>query len=330
VRGLAASYVAVFHFYNALIGDAKARPLPAPIHQLAAHGWLGVEAFFVISGFVIAYSIRGAQITPGFLGRFAARRSIRLDPTYWLVIFVSFALAAVAHKAPPLTHVLANMVYLDNIVGARSLVGVGWTLCLEIQFYLLLVILAGIGQRLGRLWLAPFALLAAFSILVAGGWLPAVHQGLCFPFFYLFFAGALTWWALEGRVPIWAPLGYAAILVALWIVKADSRPAVAAGVSVAIVLVGRANKLGSLLDGRVLQYLGRISYSLYLVHPLVGSRLIRFMAAHGWVTRLGPGLTFVLAAVASLVASDLLHRTVERPTQRLARRISPTSRAKRS
>ena len=70
LRGIAAMLVVLFHFC------AVAHLADVPVlGWLFAHGNFGVEVFFVISGFVIAYSVRNAQHTLPFLGRFALRRS---------------------------------------------------------------------------------------------------------------------------------------------------------------------------------------------------------------------------------------------------------------
>ena len=63
--------------------------VPAPLETALKLGFVGVDIFFVLSGFVIAYSVREARITPRFLGRFALRRSIRLDPPYWITIAIA-------------------------------------------------------------------------------------------------------------------------------------------------------------------------------------------------------------------------------------------------
>ena len=67
--------------------------LPLSLPKILRHGDLGVEVFFVLSGFVIAHQ-RGRPITPAFAGRFALRRAIRLDPPYYFTILVSVALWA--------------------------------------------------------------------------------------------------------------------------------------------------------------------------------------------------------------------------------------------
>src|SRR5436305_2409824 len=100
VRGIAALAVAWHHI--TLWGPLEAhsaRLLPEFALSIARNGQYGVQMFFVISGFVIAYSIRGARVTPTYLGGFALRRSIRLDPPYWTAISCVLAL----HAFGPLT-----------------------------------------------------------------------------------------------------------------------------------------------------------------------------------------------------------------------------------
>lgn len=96
LRGIAAIAVAGFHFYyGGPLRDPLSKILPAPLCELLEHGWLGVEIFFVISGFIIAYSLRKAHVNLSFFGNFVLRRSLRLDPPYWatiaLVIVINYA-----------------------------------------------------------------------------------------------------------------------------------------------------------------------------------------------------------------------------------------------
>src|SRR3954463_4542996 len=93
LRGLAALWVALFHFtiwYKAVPAAAHAWPTLRDLFEAVAwKGYLGVDVFFVISGFVIAYSLRGAPPTLRFAGNFALRRSLRLDPPYWSAMLLS-------------------------------------------------------------------------------------------------------------------------------------------------------------------------------------------------------------------------------------------------
>ena len=79
LRGIAALSVACYHIFRYGPLPELADPVVPGILKLwFDHGWMGVQVFFVISGFVIAYSVRNARITPGYVGNYAFRRSIRL------------------------------------------------------------------------------------------------------------------------------------------------------------------------------------------------------------------------------------------------------------
>ena len=142
LRGLAALSVAAFH----LLKSARHGDLP-----LVKWGWLGVPAFFVISGFVIPYSMRNANVSWSYSWRYALRRSIRLDPPLWAtIVFVLLSNAVIAAVAtnpgkhlawPGLVTILANFAYVQNLLWLPNLSVGLWTQCIEVQFYLSALVL---------------------------------------------------------------------------------------------------------------------------------------------------------------------------------------------
>ena len=343
LRGVAAVGVVLFHAYRRdLLPHARA-PLPEPLHSLLAHGNLGVYIFFVLSGFVIAHSVRGAAITPGFVGRFALRRSLRLDPPYWVAIAAALALPMLGPtgRPPPSPSaglVVAHVLYVQQFLGIPHLLVVFWTLCLEIQFYLVYVVAMGAVQRLAgeRAWLVFGALWLA-SLVVATEILRLRYAVFLWAWPY-FFLGALTAWHHEGRIATrtWTLVTAATAAVLPWSHSpwlsdddAPQRAAVVLAVALLLLLAGRTRSAGrSLLQtatlGRPLQYLGRISYSLYLIHLLVvtpTARLgIRLLGGGplGALRVLGLALGCTRARIA---VAHVLHVAVERPALRLSRRI---------
>jgi peptidoglycan/LPS O-acetylase OafA/YrhL len=90
----------------------------------------------------------------------------------------------------------------------------------------------------------------------------------------------------------------------------------------AIYQVSVSGRLASLTLGRVLQYLGRISYSLYLVHMLVGTPLVRFGLRHlGRVHFTTAVVLTGLAVAVSVAAAHVLYVVIERPAMRWSRRL---------
>ncbi|HLJ10386.1 MAG TPA: acyltransferase [Planctomycetaceae bacterium] len=366
LRGIAALGVACYHIdrYGPL-PEAAGKFIPLSLQAVLDHGWIGVQVFFVISGFVIAYSVRSARVTPGYLANYALRRSIRLDPPYWSTIAFVLLLHAVLHLhlgfdspldvptklEPALSWQLlaSHLFYLQNILDYDNLSAGFWTLCIEVQFYLLYVVGQGIAQRFPHRnrhtpadaspigLIVVFAPLALLSLFVWNRGIdlwdrPFDNEMWIIRFFCMFFLGASAWWALDGRIPRWLFWLYAAafasriLLQAQWSGWSDDltiglSAALAAGLST--YAAGRLGRLGTWLDYGVLQYLGRISYSLYLIHfPM--SHVVTTLGSQVLGENPGPALAtlwLVLALVASLGAAHLLYRFVEAPSVRLAARL---------
>ena len=335
LRGLAALSVVLFHVYYKNLVPMTGYEFPEPVHSLLRNGNLGVHVFFVISGFVIAQSIRGEHVTARFVGWFALRRSLRLDPPYWATIAAMIALTFVSNHLqhdrslpmPTPAAVLAHLAYAQSFLGYPQIVGVFWTLCFEIQFYLVLVVGTGAVQRLERVTRFPVARWLVFAPLwllglgcVAGYIdLPPALFTFAWPYFFL---GVVVNWAHERTIgPVALALVAASALVL--VPSAPLQICVALATALGIDLVGRAGGLATVTLGPVVQYLGKISYSLYLVHMLVGTPLVRL-----GIRLLGTrpdairaiGL-MAIATAASIVAAHVMYVVIERPAIGLSRRL---------
>lgn len=332
LRGVAAVWVVVFHGYSKNLLPMSGYRLPEPLHALFDHGNLGVYIFFVISGFVITQSIRTSRITPKFIGWFALRRSLRLDPPYWATILGMIVLSYVSgrvqrdHAAlalPTWDAVVAHLFYLQGFLGYPQIVSVFWTLCYEIQFYLTLVILAGAWQwqrgvvRSRWIVFAPLWLVSVLCIARVVEPTPALFV-YAWPYFFL---GVVVNWVHDREEPPLALAIVAAGTVAL-IPFAAPRAMVALATAIAIYLASVRGRLATLTLGRALQYLGRISYSLYLVHMLVGTPVVRFGLRHlGKMDFAYAMVLLVLALAISIGAAHLLYVVVERPAVRWSHRL---------
>jgi len=349
LRGLAALGVAAYHIDRANYGPlpgAASPIIPAALNTVLHHGWMGVQIFFVISGFVIAYALRGARITPTYYRNFAIARSLRLDPPYWFTIFFVIALHALTNSLfsigsplmddfPSAARFVSHFFYLQNVLGFDNISVGFWTLCIEMQFYLLFALLLGLAQSLAaRLierrgvrpetadrWslaalFAPVALASLFSFsLNPDNTIWVIH------YFAFFALGAVTWWTLEGRIPKAAFWAYFAAIVLRQTLHWTDDMAVALIAGTAIYTVGRLGHLHDWLSAGWLQRLGRISYSLYLIHypvswivTTVGYQLTGDAAAPA-------AIWMLLGLAASIGAADVLNRMVEMPALRLSRRF---------
>ncbi len=172
LRAFAILFVLLSHSswkYNAQItiklGDAN-------FHNLIYNGWVGVDLFFVLSGFLIASQLLGRSLIENNLGAFMARRFFRIAPTYYVAIFLTLFSYYIIPLAGTVSitdliakwwfAIFAHAIFLHDYIGRDpGINGLFWSIPIEIKFYLVL----------------PFALffitkiksLATRSIIVGGG-----------------------------------------------------------------------------------------------------------------------------------------------------------------
>jgi hypothetical protein len=337
LRGVAALLVVLFHLHEAVSRSATDW-LWLPIDWIARNGAKGVDIFFVISGFVIAMSVSKGARTVGYFGRFILRRSIRLDPPYWsailleLVLLYSTARLFPGHPAtlPPRAQLLSHFFYLQDLLGYGNIVLSFWTLCYEIQFYGFFVGLIVLRHYLPALlrstrWTALFAgVLFLLSVFVRFIYPGSAPHGLFIDRWYQFFIGTLTYFAIsEPRRLKMLYVAWATLAVVLVSTSTSLMHLLPIAVSAWLLLAAYDLRWGQLLSARPLQFLGAVSYSLYLYHASVGWRFVSLMQ------QLIPGRWSSATAVAvylagigmSILFSALMWRFIERPFLRLSQRI---------
>jgi peptidoglycan/LPS O-acetylase OafA/YrhL len=314
LRGLAAVAVAIFHFTH---GDLKFPPHDI-VRLIGMYGWAGVDVFFVISGFVLPYSLSrsGYRVENYFI--FLVRRVIRLDPPYLasvvLVVFLDWASSfAPGYRGHPFViewpRLLLHVGYLNGFARLPWYIDVYWTLAIELQFYLIVgLFIPLLVSRRAHVGTAGMVVLA-FSGLVFRNllFLPA----WIFPFLMGMIVFRFRTGLLSHRFfIIQVVLASAGVAVTL-----GTAPFVGAVIAAAAIayLPSRTN--------RALELLGAISYSLYLLHVPIGERVINLFSRLdlGALGRVG---AVFAAFAASMAASVLLYRFVELPAQRWARRFT--------
>ncbi|MBI2795317.1 MAG: acyltransferase [Gemmatimonadetes bacterium] len=313
LRGPAALAVACYHVTNGNVRLLQGNALAAA----GSYGWLGVDVFFVISGFVIPYALASGGYHWRDAGRFLLKRIIRLDPPYLVTLAVALLLAWVSAQLPtyrgkgfaadPLTIAL-HLGYLTEIFGRTWFVLVFWTLALEFQFYLSMAVLQPFVVH--RRTVVRALLVAS---MIAGSALSHVRAFV--PMWGAWFAlGVLAFLLRSGRL---SRAAYAVgLLAAAGTIGVEATPVQGIVAGLTSLVIGTVH-----LDRPRFATLGALSYSLYLVHEPIGGRVVN-LAVH-WDRR--PwfvNVAVVAAALAvSLGAAWLLHHGVERPAQRWASRI---------
>lgn len=325
LRGLAASIVVLFH---ALRGNHIDIP-PEELVSLVVLGEAGVAIFFVISGFVIAHSLLKSEpaLSGSFL--FILRRSIRLDPPYWaaILLMVTFStLASMIIEGRPesqysLGQLVAHLFYMQEILGYTHINPVFWTLCYEVQFYAVVAVVMAL--RSTRLMLLLFGL----SLLWPLGLAPEV-RGLFVNLIYSFLMGVGAYYAIRRPAARRWFCAYALLIFGAGLVTGNLFALISSLCTALLLWVAFTDRLGTLLNWRWLQFLGMISYSLYLTHnPITGATFrVWYMIAGRSPESQVIGL--LLSVVACLVFAWLFFMAIERPFIALARSAGRPSRSK--
>lgn len=320
LRGMAA-WAVVYHHFMQVFFEFESTTFIGWF--FAVHGRLGVDIFFIVSGFVMHYTLSARNYTPV---DFALRRIIRIVPAYWTAITVLIMAASVGIVAPDykfalwdIRSVLLSFVFVPHEhlsgLGALPVLTVGWTLNFEMVFYALLT--------LSILFFRQFALPAGAFILIClpflsdATWLwgPILTSALLYEFVigmlisYLFRKGFLAAKTDKGSA-LWA-LGLlilAAAYLALW--GPYYHFVVSALVVFSAVLSERWTQSHS---GPVIHFLektGDRSYSAYLYHPLILFMLLNaFGSPKDYVSCVALlAVTTVLTALMSSLSFSLIEQ----------------------
>jgi exopolysaccharide production protein ExoZ len=323
LRGLAALTVLVSHTLQ--------WPLPQMSQGLLRSGRLGVEVFFVISGFIITKVGGDGAFDPL---TFLKRRAWRIVPLYWgatlMVAALALALPSLFRTTSPTTLGLAeSLFFIPSEAPKAPLLGVGWTLDYEVFFYLLFACLSAFASET-----RTFAVCTLMAGLMLIGQVASHETALE----YFYTSPSLLGFALGtvlaqahrhgllaqlGRLPAMVVIAVAAALTALFFVLPAADEAGRAPLyfhlamsAAAIAIVGGALALESarkLKPVASLHHLGDASYSIYLFH------LFAVGACWALAHRLLPGsageylAVSAATAAAALLAGLLAHHLFERP-----------------
>jgi len=317
--------VVLFHAIEGNHVTELAGAMPAWLQTALEYGGLGVAVFFVLSGFVIAHTLRDQKMSLPGVGRFMLKRSVRLDPPYWGAILLTIGMSLLATRfvkshAPEefsAAQIISHIFYAQDILGFKNINPVFWTLCFEVQFYFLFALLLVFPR-----WI--FVPVFAVSLLWPLGIGPTVHHGLFPTLWYGFLLGVLSYWAWKDTKLIPAFLVYAASIGVAALSKSDPFALTCVVVASVLLATGVVGKSG-MWNWRWLQFLGAISYSLYLLHnPISGAtfRVGYMMTGRSIMTE---AIWWPISTAVCIAAAFGFWYFVETPCLNLARRFGRES-----
>lgn len=323
LRGLAAAMVLVFHIQ--MMG-AKGEfwdelPLGNWLHEI---GPIAVRLFFFISGYLIV----GSLWKSGDIRRFAMNRVLRIYPVFLVLHLVMFTLGPVVNyewvggssgdtmgrlMGDPLAwtfHFLSNLFFLPGLFPLPIAQQNAWSLSYEALFYLMAAFMfiawSRYDQIHGRVqWWFGWTLMLSFCLYDADGW--------------FFLIGVAVWWLQkEGRLklPKLGPLDLFSLVGGFVLFHAGQKALSAIILSLFFIMVVLEQGWSRpLLQSRVMNFLGTISYSMYLVHPFALEALRRALhhgTPHGKLVQGAPWLFWIVGPAFAVLCAWLSYVLIEK------------------
>lgn len=356
LRGFAALTVVISHYYGVfwlnraaveVITNAPALPLETHaipdyiswLHVFPLFNWgaYGVALFFIISGFVIPFSLQKMN----WVG-FSINRILRIIPTYFVGFTVTLSAILVSTEyfsrdwpfsiREVLIHYIPG---IRDIMWTRGIDGIVWTLEIEMKFYLVCaVLIVWFRQHSLKVFLAPAVLfvLALYLNRMIPVWVNTNVSAWQFAMTYMtvpqyiiyMFVGVLFHYLHHGKMDadkayLGIGLLFAMFCIHWWVGPYSANLGVAWSYAFALLTFAFAYSFPSLFkSNRVFDLLADISYPLYVIHGVAGYVALRIMLDVGfkaWVSLL-------IVTTACLFLSWLLHVLIENPSQKLGKRLA--------
>lgn len=312
LRAIAALSVCIHHFILNTVGFIHNKD----IRSLVTPGRYGVEMFFVISGFIIPWSMYYGGYTFKRMFNFILKRLTRLEPPY--IASIALAILIPVLRAKLLTphsaitinpvQIMLHFGYLIPFSGHYNwLIVVYWTLAIEFQFYLLMAFIYPLlVKNKIAIRLILYAGAIVFMFYTSDSFLPYYV-----PFFML---GILLFLRKTNHIPVTEFYAISAIMMLACIHQLGYWPMLYT--LAAFIAIGFFEKR----DNKILHFIGELSYSIYLFHLLSGQIFINLLS-HYTHTPVMKALLVIGGIGVTIVSSYLVYITIERPSQRLSKKI---------
>lgn len=317
IRFGAALMVVVFHYSFNGIANGKISSVDtlSPLIAITKYGFIGVEIFFLISGFVIFYSAANRTA-----GAFAYSRVKRLYPMFWFGVVLTSIVAILWAEDPRMQvwsqQIVANLTMVPNLLGYGYVDGVYWTLFYELWFYsiVFLALFLGAGNKLDGFFIV-WGLLIALNFFI-----PFYNEGPLSGYFCLFVSGAIIA-MLRERLTLLRIATLCLVFVSYYsfaevrvdLVADKTGHTISFDIVILITLIGyllllsTASQRVASLNLPFATTLGALTYPVYLIHAHIGYILLsKFSSneAHLWLVGLGIVLVVWTSYIAHIVIEE--------------------------
>jgi peptidoglycan/LPS O-acetylase OafA/YrhL len=309
LRGIAALAVTFFH----LTGSTG---LSEKIKNSGKYGYLGVEAFFVISGFIIPYSMERTGYTYQKLSEFLKRRYARLFPPYFMAIIITLLLTFLAQGSCnqwlSAKVLLLHVGFLVDIFSMKWMNPVFWSLAIEMQFYIFIAFLLPLLLKENKIM--------NISIILFTSLLPCLSfKAAYLPYWMsLFNLGLFAYLQIKRALSTAVLIAFLFINVLICALKIGTAEATVGMVAYFFIILSFKIDMEHIY--RPLVKLGTISYSLYLVHWELGRAGVSF-ARHAPYLGQNEYFRLIMGLCVAILSAFIAYFFVEKKAIKLSRII---------
>jgi peptidoglycan/LPS O-acetylase OafA/YrhL len=325
LKAIASQLIVLHHlaFYGPM-SDVASELAPALFSWLSQDARIAVQVFLVIGGFLAAKALAPAgKLVSAAPLTLLKKRYLKLVIPYLAAVLLSILCAAIARSLidhdsipnlPTTWQVLAHIALLQNILDFDSLSAGLWYIAIDFQLFTLLLCTLWLArtaqgaatQQLGTLLVSALALASLLYFNRDSNW-----DNWALYFFGAYALGTLTYWVTQAEQKPYGLLLIAGIVIATLLIDFRSRIAIALLTALALGISRRFGFLASRPKGKVLAYLGKISYSVFLAHfPVI-------LVINAIFSRIAPqspvanAFGIVFAWAASIAVGAVFFRCVE-------------------
>lgn len=285
------------------------------------YGYLGVDIFFVISGFVIPWSLHRSRYRLRDYGRFMLKRNIRLYPPYLASIaisilatnFILVPLFKIPHMTVTGRDLLLHFAYLNDLFKVKWVNVVYWTLAIEFQWYLLVGLvmpLLATRNRMAR-FLTPTLMLLSYWALP---YWSVPYERLVVYYLPVFLIGVFVFQFRAEIIGRYEMFGFIAVMV-MAMARNTGYLAPLVGVPTGLLIAF------STFHSQRMDRVGDISYSLYLLHLPIGVSVIGVLSHWIPYSSYFIGVLDVVGIAASMWAAWIMYQIIEKPSQEMSSAI---------
>lgn len=307
LRGIAALTVVFYHYlfrFDEIYGHSF------DVSWLE-FGHFGVQLFFIVSGFVISWSLGRCEKPLDFI----VSRAARLFPAYWVAVILTFSvvlLFGLAGRDVTLLVMFISLTMLQEFVGIAHVDGVYWTLTAELLFYfwIFLIYLSGNFKKV-EFFFVPFLILSMLHNLGAVDLSPFVVKLMLLKHIGFFVTGICFYKLKNGEGDLSATGIVLLCAISTGFITFGLDYVVEIGTVFSLFYIAVNNRF-KFFNSKVLVSLGGMSYSLYLIHQNIGYIVINFFKQMGGST-LYAIIGVATALCLSLVLAYAITKYIEKP-----------------